>query len=417
MSESRETEVKILLEGDELLLDGHRADIDRVLTDLSLDRQKSRRGAAVGRSEMGAAAVVGSTAAVAAVSSRELYELTPAAKALIEQYGWAENSAGDLSGVVRQGRSSIAGHLSFDRTALGPEQVVALQTAAVAIALRSAIAEVEKAVAEVDGKVEDLQRRARAREIGEVVGLCRELQRMVEQTQQRGRLLGADWDSVDSVRRDLAVALEQLRAYVTSTVRSTPSSADLPDRVEAIEQIASSQSIAGSMQLIAVAEHALHLWYYLYVERVRSTDPEHLVEAVETARAVLAQHRELDEQMVALVLDRVAELGDVRPLEIHRRLSIKSLDRSTDEARIAVEAFAERTRTPLPELGERAASRPGLPEARAEVKSRAIEARHAGADASRWVARSAKDRAGKGIERVREKRKRLDEGDRDGDEP
>lgn len=410
MSGEPEGEVTLFLDGNDLLLDGNRADIDRVLENLSVDRRSARKGVAVGRTEVGAVAAAGATAATVAATSRELYELTPQAKDLIDSFGWAENAAGKLSGVVRNDRSSIAGHLSFDKAALGAEQAVALQTAAVAIALRSAIADVEKAVAQVDGKVEDLQRRARAEEVGEVVGLCRELERMVEQTQKRGRLLSADWDSVDSVRRDLAVALEKLRAYVTSTVRATSASADLSDRVDAVEQIASAQSVAGSLQLIAVAEHALHLWYYLYVERVRTTDPEHLVEAVETARGVLEQHRGLDEQLVALVLARIAELGDVRPLEIHHRLSIRRLDRTMSEARVAVETFAERSRTPLPELTDRSATRPGLPEARAELRSKAREVRGVTAEVSRSAARSARDQAGKRFESIRHRRSHDEEG-------
>lgn len=400
-------DVQVFVRGNELMVDGSRTDIDLLLDQLSVPAEQSRRGVASGAAEIGAMAA---TAGTLAATSRELYELTPEAMALIEKFGWAENAAGDLSGVVKHAKSSVAGHLSFDKVSMGAEQAMALQTAAVAIALRSAIADVKKAVEEVDGKVEDLQRRARAAEVGEVVGLYRELERMVQQTQVRGRLLGADWDSIDSVRRDLAVALESLRAYVRSTVRSTTSSADLPDRVKAIEQIASAQSVAGSLQLIAVAEHALHLWHYLYVERVRTTDPEHVLEAVETARAVLDEHRHFDEELVVLMLDRVAELGDVRPLEIHRRLSIRGMDQAMQSAESAVEAFADRTRAPLPRVRGEEVARPGLPEARAEVRARAIEARDIGADLSRDLTRSMQERTGKRIEKVRHKLSRSERG-------
>jgi hypothetical protein len=398
---SDEQEVQVLLRGTELLVDGNRTDIDLLLHRLSLPAEQARRGVATGAAEVGA--IVAAGGAIAS-TSRELYQLTPEAMELIEEFGWAKNSAGDWSGVVRKGGSSIGGHLSFDQVSMGAEQAVALQTAAVAIALRSAIADVKNAIEEVDGKVEDLQRRARANEIGEVVGLCRELERMVQQTQQRGRLLSADWDSVGSVRRDLAIALERLRAYVTATVRSTPSSADLPDRVKAVEQFASAQSVAGSLQLIAVAEHALHLWHYLYVERVRSTDPDHVLEAVESARAVLKEHRRQDEEIVGLMLARVGELGDVRPLEIHRRFSIREMDDAMQSAHVAVEDFAERTRAPLPQLGERAAARPGLPEARQEIRTRAVVARDLTKDVSRGAARSVQEQARGRFDKVRHRR-------------
>lgn len=392
-------EVMILVEGDRLLVDGARYDVDALLAQLSLPADKSRRGVATGVAEMGAA-----TATVGAVMSttRELYQLTPAAKALIAEFGEATNAAGDMAGVVRRGGSSIAGHLSFDQVSMGAEQAVALQTAAMAIALRSAIADVKKAIEEVDGKVEDLQRHVRAREIGEVIGLFRDLDRVVERTQRVGRILDADWDSVDSARRDLATALERLRAYVTSTVRATESSDDLPGRVKAVERMSSTDSVAGSLQLITVAEHALHLWHYLYVERVRCTEPEHLPVAVESARAMLDDQHRLDEELLRLILDQTAALGDVRPLEIHRRGSIGKMDRALRSAREVASDFADRTRTSLPDLS-REAIRPGIVEARHEVRARAVEVRAIGADVSREVAKVVKDRTEAGVDKIRRK--------------
>ena len=92
-----------------------------------------------------------------------------------------------------------------------------MQTAAVALALRSAIADVQAAVEAVDEKVSDIQKKVRSREVGEVVGTYRFLQRVVDSTRQRGQLLEADWDQVAGARRDLEIALESLRAYVTET--------------------------------------------------------------------------------------------------------------------------------------------------------------------------------------------------------
>lgn len=399
MTDAPSGEVLVFVEGDRLLVDGARSDIDALLTQLSLPAEQSRRGVATGLAEVGAAAA---TAGTVMSTTRELYQLTPAAKALIAEFGEATNAAGDVAGVVRREGSSIAGHLSFDHVSMGAEQALALQTAAMAIALRSAIADVKKAVEEVDDKVQDLQRQVRAREIGEVIGLFRDLERVVNRTQQIGRILDADWDSVDSARRDLSTALERLRAYVTSTVRAAVSSDDLPGRVKAVERLSSTESVAGSLQLITVAEHALHLWHYLYVERVRRTEPEHLAVAVESARAMLDEHHRLDEELLRLIVEQTAALGDVRPLEIHRRGSISKMDRALRSAHKVAGTFADRTRTPLPDL-DRAATRPGIAEARHEVRVRAIEVRAIGADVSRDVAKVVRDRTGARVDKIRRK--------------
>jgi hypothetical protein len=391
-------EVQIVVQGDHLLLDGTRSDVDHLLERLTMPVERTRIGIATGAMELGSAAA---TAGALASTTRELYELTPAAQALIANFGWATNGAGDLAGVVRNGGSSIAGHLSLDKVSMGAEQAMALQTAAVAIALRSAIADVKKAVEEVDEKVEDLQQRIRAEEIGEVVGLYRDLEHVVERTQRIGQLLDADWDSIDSARRDLSVALEKMRAYVTGTVRSTAATADLPARVKAVKRVGSAKSVGGTLQLIAVAEHALHLWHYLYIERVRTTDPQHVQEAIASSRTVLEEHRRLDEALVTLLIARVVELADVRPLEIHRRGSIREMDRRLQAAHESIETFAGRTRTQLPNLGGEQAARPGLPEARAEVKARALGARDVGVEISRDVAERMKQRTAEQMKRIK----------------
>jgi hypothetical protein len=92
--------------------------------------------------------------------------------------------------------AGVAAHLSFETVSLGAERALAMQTAAVSSALRSAIADVQAAVEAVDQKVSDVQKRVRAREVGEVVGTYRHLQQIVDSTRDRGHLLDADWDQV-----------------------------------------------------------------------------------------------------------------------------------------------------------------------------------------------------------------------------
>src|SRR5690606_17617926 len=129
------------------------------------------------------------------------------------------------------------------------------------------------AVEAVDEKVSDIQKRVRADEIGEVIGTYRFLQRLVDKTRERGYLLEPDWDQAAGTRRDLYVALEKLRAYVQESVSDIDYQASLPKREEAIKRIASPKGVAGSLQLILIAEQSLHLMEYLRLERIRTTHP------------------------------------------------------------------------------------------------------------------------------------------------
>ena len=173
-----------------------------------------------------------------------------------------------------------------------------MQTAAVSMALRSAIADVQAAVERVEDKVSDIQRRLGARQLGDVVGSYRRLSRVVEATSARGELLDADWDSVAGAGLDLERDLETMRAYVTTTVDGIDVHARLPKRESAVKRLSDPNGVTGTLRLILVAEQALHLWEYLRIERIRQTQPEHLESALDEARTSLASQRERDEELV-----------------------------------------------------------------------------------------------------------------------
>ena len=262
-----------------------------------------RRGSAT---KIGEAGAVVAGAAALAMPAEELFRLTPDGLAKLAQYGEQLTDGGALRGFVRGDAGRFAGDLSFEAVSFGAEQALAMQTAAVALALRSAIVDVQAAVEAVGDKVSDIQKKVRAREIGEVVGTYRYLQRVVDATRERGRLLEADWDQVAGARRDLEVALESLRAYVTESINAINADDSLPSREAAITTITSNKGVAGSLRLILVAEQALHLLEYLRLERVRTTDPDQVPSALADARKSLAAQQGLDAALVRTAIAREA---------------------------------------------------------------------------------------------------------------
>ena len=280
-----------------------------------------------------------------------------------------------------------------------------MQTAAVALALRSAIADVQAAVEAVDEKVSDIQKKVRSREVGEVVGTYRFLQRVVDSTRQRGQLLEADWDQVAGARRDLEIALESLRAYVTETTSEIDAEDSLPKREAAIKRITNNKGAAGSLRLILVAEQALHLLEYLRLERVRITAPEQVPSALADARHSLATQRELDASLVQSAIARIEAAKQVDPLEIHRVFSIPQLAKASTKAFDAFESFANASRADLPEF-DRLVHRPEFAETRAEVKRHAVNARDGVIDGSKALGQVMARGARQASESVRERGRR-----------
>jgi len=398
------SEVTLFLDGGDLYATGEAGALDVVLSELLGRQDESRRRRSVTRlAEAGAVA-----AGIGAVSTpaEELFRLTPDAMAKLAEHGGQLTDGGALRGFVRSERGRFAGNLSFDAVSFGAEQALAMQTAAVALALRSAIADVQAAVEAVDQKVSDIQEKLRAREIGEVVGTYRFLQQVVTSTRERGRLLEADWDQVAGARRDLEIALETLRAYITDSINGIDVDDPLPKREAAIKAVASAKGVAGSLRLVLVAEQALHLLEYLRLERVRSTDPNQVPSALADARRSLGHQRERDAALVSTAIERIEAAKKIDPLEVHRVFSIPQLEKASAKAFDVLENFAKSSRADLPEF-DPLVHRPALAETRAEVKRHALTARDSVVDGSKIVGRVA-SRGAKGVsasvrERIRRK--------------
>ena len=397
--ENASDEVTLFLDGGDLYVTGEAGAIDLVLAEvLGPDDSRRRRSA----TRLGEAGAVGATAAAARAATEELLQPTAGSLEKLREFGAQLDGIGALRAYVRGDGGKFAGQLTFEAVSFGAERALAMQTAAVSLALRSAIADVQAAVEAVDQKVSDIQKRVRAREVGEVVGTYRYLRQVVDSTRARGRLLEADWDQVAGTRRDLEIALESLRAYVADSINDIDGDDPLPKRETAIRRIASPKGVAGSLRLIVVAEQALCFLEYLRLERIRMTDPDHLSSALADARRALTVQCERDASLIRTAVQRIEAAKRIDPLEVHRVFSIPDMREASANALDALESFANASRAELPEL-DRSVRRPPLSETRAEVKRQAISAKEGVIDASRAVGRATSRGAKQVSEAVREK--------------
>lgn len=397
--ENASDEVTLFLDGGDLYVTGEADAIDLVLMEVLGPDDSRRRRSATRLADAGA---VGATAAAARAASEELLRPTAGSLEKLREFGAQLDGSGAVRAYVRGDGGKFAGQLTFETVSFGAEQALAMQTAAVSLALRSAIADVQAAVEAVDQKVSDIQKRVRAREVGEVVGTYRYLQQVVESTRARGRLLEADWDQVAATRRDLEIALESLRAYAADSINDVDGDDPLPKRETAIRRIASPKGVAGSLRLIVIAEQALCFLEYLRLERIRMTDPDHLSSALADARRALTVQCERDAALVRTAIERIEAAKRIDPLEVHRVFSIPEMREASAKALDALESFANASRAELPEL-DRSVRRPPLSETRAEVKRQAISAKEGVVDASRAVGRATSRGAKQVSEAVREK--------------
>ena len=251
-------------------------------------------------------------------------KLTAESAAKLAELGKQVDENGSMYGFVRSG-NRFAGNLRFDQVSFAPEQALALQSAAVSLALRSAIADVQAAVERVEDKIEDVQRHLRAQLNGDVIGTLRHLERVATSTQQRGVLLEADWASVAGVRVDISRNLERLRDFVVRQAGDIDARTRLPKREAKLDDFLEPGGGRDQLNLILISEHSLHLWEMLRVAQVRQREPQHVESAIADARRSLAQERRRNEELVASVMSCVDELRQVRPLEFHRVFSAREM--------------------------------------------------------------------------------------------
>lgn len=355
-----------------ILVQGHEDVAARVI-----DRLLSSVGTAAGpdsRVPLSDLAAVGATGAALAASSGEYLRLTADSLAKVKELGAQLDGSGALRGYVRDGGGKFAGQLAFEPVSLAAEQALALQTAAVSLALRSAIADVQKAVERVEGKVDKINRHLDSRLRGDVIGTYRHLTQVVSATNSRGHLLEADWDSVAGVRGQVSRDLDTMRAFVTSSMQEVSRDLSVPKREAHFRAFHEDAGNVGDvLELILVAEQSLHSFEYLRLQHVRHREPQHVTSAVADARSSLLTQQRLDEQLVETIVAAVERGRMVEPLEIHRVFSKKGLDQHARILHERARDFAVATRsTPPPALA--AIAEPTLAEAREEVRTRSGEA-------------------------------------------
>lgn len=316
-----------------------------------------------------AAAVVTSAAAMTS-SGGEYYKLTAESAAKLAELGKQFDENNSMYGIVRSG-NQFAGNLRFDQVNFAPEQALALQSAAVSLALRSAIADVQAAVERVEDKIEDVQRHLRAQLNGDVIGTLRHLERVATSTQRRGILLEADWASVAGVRVDISRNLERLRDFVVRQAGDIDARARLPKREAKLDDFLEPGGGRDQLNLILISEHSLHLWEMLRVAHVRQREQQHVQSAIDDARRSLAQEGRCNEALVASVMSCVNELRQVRPLEFHRIFSAREMRQTAAGIHESLQDFSTAARVPLPELSE--AVLPTFKDARDVAKERALD--------------------------------------------
>lgn len=333
-------------------------------------------------------AVAGASALAAlSASSGQYVQLSQRSIDLLRAHGAIPGQTpGTFYGFVRNA-SGFAGNLEFTEVSLAASQAAALQLAAATVALKVAIANVERAVERVEGKLDGLVTLANAKVLGEVITHHALLCELTDTIDRTGYLPVTDWQTVAHLGVAVPAAIEQLRQTAMLRIGELDGSAEAGERARKLREIVESGQLRRTLELLPVAEDAYYRWQRVRLEQARRADPEHLQDMAERATAQLAQDMLADRDLIDLLDTKLVEYAGVRPLERLHPFVTKHLAADAEELHDCLVAFAETRRAQVHDWQPLA--RPSWGEAAQEARARAIDAGRqaaaAGSEARRAV--------------------------------
>ncbi|CAN5633787.1 hypothetical protein BH10ACT3_BH10ACT3_05050 [soil metagenome] len=290
---------------DGLLVRGSNESVEQLAAALAAGPGRARPSRAQATDVVGLLGAVGGIAG----TSGTYFKLSADSMEALKAANGGKVPTGWLSAVLRRDGGDILKHLDIKKVKINPEQALALQTAAIAMALRSAIADVLEAVERVEGKVDDVARLVRAERLGHVLGDRRSLSSLVERVQRSGSISDTDWSSVAAMGPATVRDIEALRAHIRSSIDAEVK-ASTGSRLDAAETLLDDARVRDSLEMLLVAEENHHLWQLLRLAQVRRHEPHQFAATLEHARESIAIDTAADQAIVNLlrsVLGRLAE--------------------------------------------------------------------------------------------------------------
>lgn len=261
--------------------------------------------------------------------------------------------------------------LQWREVSLGPTQMLSVQMIAVQMALKMAIAEVNESVKRVEGKVDLIRKLVDSNRIGDIRGQHATVERMTRNLDKTGVLATTDWESIASLGPDLNIAVERLRAYVSSTLDDFDASKPIQERAEILRSAVEDKSLGETLNLLIIAEESLNKWQRLRLARVNDVEPQHRERVVADTFDLLATQVAEDGQLYVRASEVLDSYRRTNPIDGLRYWSVRDVAKHSAQLKQDLDAFAQARRHQLAEWQE--VNTPGVLDAASHILDRASE--------------------------------------------
>jgi len=307
-----------------------------------------------------------------ASSSGEFVRLSSASVEALKAYRALPVGNGFFRGTLVDGAGKFSHQLQWQRVAMTSTQLTNIQLLAMQVALASAIASVEKSVARVEGKVEQILTLAQASLVGDVRGHYAVLSRLTTRLDDNQILTNTDWESVAGLGPDLIITVERIREHIKRTLAGFDPAKPVHERADYLRRAVEDNRLGESLHLLVISEQSLYLWQRLRIARVQSTEPEHLQLVLDDARILLAENAEQDGELLHHAREHLSEYARMGRLDGFRWGATHNLSHDITLLRADLDGFAAARGRQVAEWVE--SERPTVVDALSEVGSRALSA-------------------------------------------
>lgn len=337
-------DLSIDIEDDGVLVMGTPELIDSYIARLREVTNNEVSDSAISKSDLGTIAGVAAGAANATAQHGRYVKIAKESMKLVQASKMvpAKNVPGNYFRATTVGAGNkFSGQIVWKPLVGSPARLASIQMIAIQMALTTALADVQKAVAKVEDKVDDLLALSKAQMVGDIVGSHSYLKRLVTEVRTNGSLPNSDWEAVASLGPSLEKGLERIRAYVGATVGKLDPEMSVSKRATRIETAVAENRLGESLQLLIVAEQTLYYWQHLRLRRVMDTEPQHRESVHSSVQSILTTQGRLDAELWSQLHTRLNGFDKVKPLEIGRFWDVSTLKTNTVRIQADLEDFRQ----------------------------------------------------------------------------
>ncbi|ETW22469.1 hypothetical protein [Mycobacterium gastri] len=345
--ESDEVEVSVQPGG--LLVAGDSEAVEAYLSRLRTVAGKTMRVAGITKSSVtNAAGLLAGMAGILADSGK-FVQLHPDSVNALRVGNWIPGTDGYFRMMTRGGDGMFLQQLQWAPTQIAPPQMLAVQLIATQMALRTAIADVEKAVRRVEGKVESVLNIAQATRAGDVLGNHLSIRRATDFLDTHGELPDADWDALAGLGPALNVTIEQLRNHVSRILDSFDSDLPVQDRAAKLCAAVDQKQLGETLSLLVVAEDSLYRWQLLRLARVGQKEPQHRQRVLDDLNELISHQLAEDGKLYREAKRLLDDFAKPAAIEGFRFRKVRELAKHRSHLRDELDQFAQARRHQIEE--------------------------------------------------------------------